>query len=70
MAKPRTRYVAGIIWKGETPNRDEYDLESLKGVLYEEVRAHFEICKDKVKNSAVKGKAVIFELTNIRASPY
>ena len=62
MSKPRERYVAGIVYKGKNPNEDEFDLFSLKGVLFETALEHFEECKETVENSAVKCKAVLWEL--------
>ena len=62
MNKPRSRYVAGIIYEGENRNKDEYDLYSLKGMLFEEALEHYEECKQQVKNATVKCKAVLWEL--------
>ncbi len=64
MSKKRSRYVAGTIYKGSTPNADEIDLMSLKGVLYEEVLEHLELCKENLKQSGRKGRATIFELVD------
>ena len=68
MAKPRTRYVAGIIYKGKNINKDEYDLFSLKGMLFEEAMEHYEKCKQIVKQSTVKCKAVLWELKDTQRS--
>ncbi len=68
MGKPRDRYVAGIIYKGENHNKDEYNLFSLKGMLFEEALEHYEECKRKVKKSAVKCKAVLWELRDSKRS--
>ncbi len=68
MSKARSRYVAGIVYKGETPNADEIDLESLKGVLYEEAMLDLETCKEKLRQSGAKGKATIFQLVDERRS--
>ena len=69
MTRPtRRRYVAGIVYKGKNPNDDEYDLFSLKAVLFEEALEHFEECKETVENSAVKCKAVLWELYDSKRS--
>jgi len=62
MTKPRVRYVAGIIYKNGKPNDAEYDLFSLKGMLFEEALEHFEECKEIVKNSTRKCRAILWEL--------
>ena len=62
MSKTRNRYVAGIIYKSDNQNTDEYNLFSLKGMLFEDALIHFEECKRKVKNATVKCKAVLWEL--------
>ena len=68
MSKQRTRYVAGIIYKGENQNTDEYNLFSLKGMLFEEALEHYEECKQKAKNATVKCKAVLWELRDSKRS--
>ena len=65
---PRYRYVAGVVYKGKDPNDNEYDLFSLKGMLFEEALEHFEECKKIVKSSMRKGKAVLWELRDCRRS--
>lgn len=67
MAKPRNRYVAGIVYKNDkNPNNDEIDLESLRGVFYEQVLEHLETCKVKLQQSGLKGRATIFELIDCK----
>ena len=68
MNKPRTRYVAGIIYKGENHSKDEYDLYSLKGMLFEEALEHYEECKKQAKKATVKCKAVLWELCDSKRS--
>jgi len=68
MSKPRTRYVAGIIYEGENHNKDEYDLFSLKGMLFEEALEHYEFCKQQAKEATVKCKAVLWELRDSKRS--
>lgn len=68
MGKPRTRYVAGIIYEGESPNDNEYELFSLKGVLYEEALEQFEACKQQLKSSGRIGKPAMFALTDMKLS--
>lgn len=68
MSKSRSRYVAGIVYKDKNPNEEEYDLFSLKGVLFEEALEHFEECKESAKNNIRKCKAVLWELHDCHRS--
>lgn len=68
MSEPRNRYVAGIVYKGENSNKDEYNLFSLKGMLFEEALIHYEECKRQAQGSTVKCKAVLWELRDSKRS--
>ena len=67
MSNPRTRYVAGLIYKVKSGN-DEYYLYSLKGMLFEEALEHYEECKRQAKEETVKCKAVLWELHDSKRS--
>lgn len=66
--KSRRRYVAGIVYKGRSVNDSEIDIESLKGKLWENVLCDFEICKNKLRQNGLKGKAAVFELVDMKLS--